>query len=285
MTLSVATSQAVDLRVQPVDEILDRVARSLHVRFLPDTVVRKRRSVGARTNRETWVRIERRPLARITDQGWNGAEWATRLDGVAQPAWQGCVVWRDANEPVMWRADETDLLPAAPVGNAVLSEAPELSDEWWDGLNASLDALAAHQTRWVATPDTETITQASVTEAIRAVFPGDFETTVQRWVPAHADLNWANVTAPVFSLFDWEDWGNAPQGLDSASLWGNSLAVPSLADRVRQERRRGFESRDGKLMTLFVSSKILGPHAHPEDPRLEPAQRMAQQVIEELQAD
>ncbi|WP_432025169.1 hypothetical protein [Streptomyces sp. 1222.5] len=285
MTLSVATSQAVDLRVQPVDEILDRVARSLHVRFLPDTVVRKRRSVGARTTRETWVRIERRPLARITDQGWNGAECAARLDGVAQPAWQGCVVWRDANEPVMWRADETDLLPAAPVGNAVLSEAPELSDEWWDGLNASLDALAAHQTRRVATPDTETITQASVNEAIRAVFPGDFDTTVQRWVPAHADLNWANVTAPVFSLFDWEDWGNAPQGLDSASLWGSSLAVPSLADRVRQERRRDFESRDGKLMTLFVSSKILGPHAHPEDPRLEPAQRMAQQVIEELQAD
>ncbi|QTT74903.1 hypothetical protein J7W19_17300 [Streptomyces mobaraensis NBRC 13819 = DSM 40847] len=285
MTLSVATSQAVDLRVQPVDEILDRVARSLHVRFLPDKVVRKRRSVGARTNRETWVRIERRPLARITDQGWNGAECAARLDGVAQPAWQGCVVWRDANEPVLWRADETDLLPAAPVGNAVLSEAPELSDEWWDGLNASLDALAAHQTRRVATPDTETITQASVTEAIRAVFPGGFDTTVQRWVPAHADLNWANVTAPVFSLFDWEDWGNAPQGLDSASLWGSSLAVPSLADRVRQERRRDFERRDGKLMTLFVSSKILGPHAHPEDPRLEPAQRMAQQVIEELQAD
>ncbi|MFB0616111.1 hypothetical protein [Streptomyces sp. AGS-58] len=285
MTLSASTSQAVDLRVQPVDEVLDRVARSLQVRFLPKTVVRKRRSVGARTDRETWVRIERRLPDKITDQGWNGAECAARLDGVAQPAWRGCLVWRDTNEQVMWRADETDLSPAAPVGNAILSEAPELSDEWWDGLNASLDALAAHQTRRVATPDTETITQTSVTEAIRAVFPGDFDTTVQRWVPAHADLNWANVTAPVFSLFDWEDWGNAPQGLDPASLWASSLAVPSLAARVRQERRRDFESRDGKLMTLFVCSKILGPYAHPEDPRLEPAQRTVEQVIEELQAE
>ncbi|SCF99948.1 hypothetical protein GA0115256_141333 [Streptomyces sp. DconLS] len=261
------------------------MARSLQVRFLPDTVVRKRRSVGARTDRETWVRIERRLLDKITDQGWNGAECAARLDGVAQPAWRGCLVWRDTNEQVMWRADETDLLPAAPVGNAILSEAPELSDEWWDKLNASLDALAAHQTRRIATPDTETITQTSVTEAIRAAFLGDFDTAVQRWVPAHADLNWANVTAPVFSLFDWEDWGNAPQGLDSASLWASSLAVPSLADRVRQERRRDFESRDGKLMTLFVCSKILWPYAHPEDPRLEPAQRTAEQVIEELQAE
>ncbi|MFC9927175.1 hypothetical protein [Streptomyces sp. NPDC127190] len=285
MTLPVSTGQAVDLRVRPVDQVLDRVARSLQVRFLPDTVVRKRRSVGARTDRATWVRIERRPLDKIGDQGWNGTECAARLDGVARPAWHGCVVWRDADEPVMWRADETDLLPAAPVGNAVLSEAPELPGEWWAGLNASLDALATHRTRRVATPDTEPITQASVTDSVRAVFPGDFDTTVQRWVPAHADLNWANVTAPVFGLFDWEDWGNAPRGLDSATLWASSLAVPSLADRVRRERRRDFDSRDGKLMTLFVCSRILGPYAHPEDPRLEPARRMAEEIVEELQTD
>jgi hypothetical protein len=91
------------------------------------------------------------------------------------------------------------------------------------------------------------------------------------------------MTAPTFRLFDWEDWGNAPRGLDSASLWGSSLAVPALADRVRQERRRDFEGRDGKLMTLFVCSKILGPDAHPEDPQLQPARRMAEQTVAELQ--
>ncbi|MFF4714932.1 hypothetical protein ACFY2V_26540 [Streptomyces eurythermus] len=285
MSLPVSPGQAVDLRVRPVGEVLDRVARSLGVRLLGDTVVRKRRTVGARTDRGTWVRVERRPLGKIPGQGWNGAECAARLEGVARPAWRGCVVWRDADEAVMWRADETDLLPGAPVGNAVPSEDPELPDEWWDGLNASLDALAAHRTGRVATPDSAIITQASVTQSVRTVFPGGFDTTVQRWVPAHADLNWANVTAPVFCLFDWEDWGNAPRGLDSASLWASSLAVPSLAGRVRHERRRDFESRDGKLMTLFVCSNILGPSAHPEDPRLEPARRMAERVVEELQAD
>ncbi|GGY95727.1 hypothetical protein GCM10010300_44670 [Streptomyces olivaceoviridis] len=74
---------------RPVDEVLGRVARYLRVLFLPDTAVRKRQSVGARTDRETWVRIERRLLGEITDQGWNGAECAARLDGVAQPAWRG----------------------------------------------------------------------------------------------------------------------------------------------------------------------------------------------------
>lgn len=57
----------------------------------------------------------------------------------------------------------------------------------------------------MATPDTVAITQDFVTKSIRAVFGDDFDTTVERWVPAHADLNWANVTASAFSLFDPED--------------------------------------------------------------------------------
>jgi hypothetical protein len=284
MRHSVSPGQAVDLRVQPVDEVLDHVERSLQVRLFADTVVRKRRSVGARTDRDTWVRIERRLFNKISDQGWNGTECAARLEGIAQPEWHGCVVWRDTNGTVMWRADETALLPGEPVGTAVLSADPELPDWWWRELDASLAALAARSTRRIATPDTVTITQSLVTRSVHDAFPGDLDTTVEQWVPAHADLNWANMTAPTFSLFDWEDWGSAPLGLDSASLWACSLAVPALADRVRLERRSDFESRDGKLMTLFACSKILGPYAHPEDPRLQPARRMAEEVIRELQA-
>ncbi|MER7747670.1 hypothetical protein ABT013_20610 [Streptomyces bacillaris] len=282
MALSVPAGRAVDLRVQPVDKILGHVERSLQTRLDRDTVVRKRRSVGARTDRDTWVRVERRPVDKIGDQGWNGTERAARLTGVAQPLWQACVVWRDADEPVMWRADETELLPGDPIGSAVLSEEPLLPDDWWHAFNSSLDALAAQQTSRVASPDTETMTQTLVTETIHNVFPGSFGTTVEHWVPAHADLNWANMSAPSFCLFDWEDWGNAPRGLDSASLWASSLAVPALADRVRRERRADFASRDGKLMTLFVCSKILGPHAHPQDPRLESARRVADRIVQEL---
>ncbi len=69
-----------------------------------------------------------------------------------------------------------------------------------------MDALSAQDTRRVATPDTVNITQDLVTESIRTAFSGDLDTTVKRWVPAHADLNWANVTAPTFCLFDREDW-------------------------------------------------------------------------------
>lgn len=273
---------SVDLRKEPVEAVLNRVERMLRVRLDHETVVCKRRSVGARTDRETWVRIERRGLDRIGVQGGDGIASAEALRGIAKPAWLSGVAWRDEEVPVMWRADETGLLPGAPVGSAVVAEDPGLAEEWWASLNASLEALAAQHTNRIATPDTETLTQELVTGTIHTVFPG-VDTTVADWRPAHADLNWANVTAPVFCVFDWEDWGMAPCGLDAANLWGASLAVPALADRVRRERSNDLASRDGKLMTLFVAAKILGPHSDPEDPRLVPARMTAEQVVQELQ--
>ncbi|WP_190620721.1 hypothetical protein [Streptomyces venezuelae] len=272
------TLRSVDLREEPVEAVLARVERSLGVRLDPGTVVRKRRSVGARTDRGTWVRIERRGLDRIGVHGGDGTASAEALRGIAKPAWLAGVAWRDAAEPVTWRADETELLPGRPVGGAVAARDPHVSEEWWVSLNASLDALAGQHTSRIATPDTETLTQDLVTGTVHRVFPG-VDTAVDDWRPAHADLNWANVTAPGFCLFDWEDWGMAPRGLDAANLWGASLAVPALADRVRRERRDDLESRDGRLMTLFVAAKILGPHADPEDPRLLPARTTAEGLL------
>lgn len=276
------TLRSVDLRKEPVEAVLDRVERSLGVRLDHETVVRKRRSVGARTDRGSWVRVERRGLDRIGVQGGDGTASAEALRGIAKPAWLAGVAWRDETEPVMWRADETELLPGAPVGSAVVAEDPLLPEEWWAALNASLDALAAQHTNRIATPDTETLTQELVTETVHSVFPG-VDTAVGEWRAAHADFNWANMTAPVFCVFDWEDWGMAPCGLDAASLWGASLAVPALADRVRSERREDLQSRDGKVMTLFVAAKILGPYAGPDDPRLGAARETAERVVKELQ--
>ncbi|MDX2758194.1 MULTISPECIES: hypothetical protein [Streptomyces] len=275
--------RAVDLRRISLDEVLDRVERSLQVRLGRETVVRKRRTIGARTDRDTWVRIERRGFDRIGAQGWNGPESAAVLSGVVMPCWNAGFAWREPGEPVMWRADEMELVNAAPVGQgALVIENPRLPDEWWSALNASLDALTAQSAPRIATPDTETMTQELVTATLGEVFPEVPDTTVEEWLPAHADLTWANVTGPEFCMIDWEDWGMAPRGLDAATLWGHSLAVPALAERVWCERRPDLESRSGRLMALFVCAKIAGPHAHPEDPRLELARKEAARLIAEL---
>ena len=85
MTLPVP--RAVDLRRESVDEVLARVERSLQVGFDRETVVRKRRTVGARTDRGTWVRIERRGFDRIGAQGWSSPESSAVLSGVVMPRW------------------------------------------------------------------------------------------------------------------------------------------------------------------------------------------------------
>ncbi|MGW6983868.1 hypothetical protein ACWGE1_31245 [Streptomyces sp. NPDC054932] len=128
-----------------------------------------------------------------------------------------------------------------------------------------------------------TITQEQVTQTLGEVVPGIADTGIERWAPAHADLTWANVMGQEFSIIDWEDWGMAPRGLDAAALWGNALAVPALADRVRRERRVDLESRDGRLMSLFLLSKIVGAHAYEGDPLLALAPKEAEHLAAELQ--
>lgn len=119
---------------------------------------------------------------------------------------------------------------------------------------------------------------------IRQVFPEVANLTVDEWASAHADLTWANVMGPQFCIIDWEDWGIAPRGLDAATLWGNALAIPALADRVWNERRRDLESRSGKLMALFTCAKIIGPNAHEADPRLQLARKEAVRLVGGLQS-
>ncbi|MGW4629768.1 hypothetical protein [Streptomyces rubiginosohelvolus] len=285
MTWSVPSARAVDLRVEPVDDVLDRVERSLQLRVDRSTVIRKRRSVGGCTDRNTWVRVERRSLRRIAAQGSNGPEAAAALRNVAMPRWCAGLTWRDEREPVMWRADETEFVTGAPVGQAALVvEDPRLADSWWAELNLSLDALTAQTTPRIATPDTESITQELVETTIRPTFREVPNLLVDEWTSAHGDLTWANVMGPEFCIIDWEDWGTAPRGLDAATLWGNALAVPTLADRVWAERRPDLESRSGRLMALFVCAKIVGPYAHEADPRLKPAREKATRLVGELQS-
>lgn len=274
--------RALDLRRTQVADVLDRVERALQTRLERDQAVRKRRSIGARTDRDTWVRIEARRPEKIDGQGWNGAECAALLGGIAKPDWFASVSWRDEGRAVMWRADETSLVTAAPIkpGGTVTVE-PDLPGTWWEALDTSLTTLAAAPTTRLATPDTEPITQQRLTAAIERIYPGRIDTRVEEWTTAHADLNWANLTGPQLWLLDWEDWGRAPRGLDAANLWVNSLAVPALAERVRENRYADLISRSGMLATLFYCAQIMTA-GDEEDPLYAPAVGEAGRVVTEL---
>lgn len=114
-TTGAPTHQRLDLRKVEVDDVLDRVQATLALRLDTEGSVRKRRSIGFRSDRETWVRVECRGLDRPLDQGW-GTEAASGIAGVPMPAWHQGGSWLDTERGVRWRADETDLIGGNPIG-------------------------------------------------------------------------------------------------------------------------------------------------------------------------
>jgi hypothetical protein len=279
------TGAGLDLRVHPRDAVLGRVEKALDVRLDRAGLVRKRRSIGAATDRGTWVRVEMRRVEKTAGQGFNGPEVAALLTGIAKPAWYASVAWSEPENGLMWRADETQLVASAPIKpGGILTTDPQLPATWWSILNTSLDALAAAETTRVATLHTAPITQVRVAEEIRAVFGPDIDTTIERWVPAHADFAWANLTGPECWILDWEDWGLAPRGLDAAMLWAASLAVPGLAERVYRLRQADLDSRDGRLMQLFFTAGIVGAPGGDVGPQLDAARVAAEGLLTALRS-
>lgn len=269
-----------DLRKTRCDDAVARVAHVFVAQFDPATEVRKRRSIGCRTDRGTWVRIEARTIEKIDGQGFNGPEAAAIIAGVAKPAWYQGVSWLDQERGAMWRADETELVLAPPVKPAgILAVDPNLPDTWWHTLASSLAELAGHATTRVATPGMEQVTQERVTATIGAVFP-DVDTRIDEWTAAHGDFAWANVTAPECVILDWEDWGMAPRGFDAAMLWLYSLAVPALANRVYREFQADLDSRSGLLCRLMHCAEVM---TWPGYEQLgEPAKAHAERIMDQL---
>jgi hypothetical protein len=277
--MTTGAALTLDLRKQPNDAVIDRVERALQVRLDRTAPVVKRRSIGLPTDRQTWVRIEARPLDRISGQGWNGVEAAAVLHGIAKPVWQQGVAWSDPTQATMWRADETDLVTAPPIKpGGVLTSDPALTDSWWLTLTSSLAALASQPTTRIA--GLQPITQDRITSTIHSAFPG-VDTTIDEWTTAHADLAWANLTAPQCHILDWEDWGFAPRGYDAATLRGESLALPELANRVHREFQQDQDSRSGTIALLFQCSKYINAGERAA-PLYEPALVLANDLVRKL---
>ncbi|WP_034270772.1 hypothetical protein [Actinospica robiniae] len=271
-------AQRLDLRKTDVPDVLARVKAALQAAVCdegPETYVRKRRSIGFRTERNTWVRIECRGRERLDGQAW-GLESAAAIREVPIPTWHAGLSWLDTERDVMWRADETAYIDQAPIGRA--SNAPGLPPSWWAACNAALGELARHPTARNATPDLEPINAARVGAAITKVFPECAQVSLDEWTTAHADLNWANMTGPTLWILDWEDWGRAPRGLDAANLWAGSLALPAIAATIYELRRADLESPTGKLMRLFKCAELLA-WADEREPLYAPSRREAARLL------
>ncbi|MFJ8509668.1 hypothetical protein [Streptomyces avermitilis] len=208
-------AKALDVRVEPGGEFWGWAGRTLGA------------PARTATGQPAWLRLVSSPEDKASGKLWDGALDAQHafgdLDG-HRPALLGV---HDAfDDGTAYRAELS-----AHVDEPVLSDDPvlqcdlQLPDSWWADLAEALEKVSATVTDRVA------VRQQYMDRAIPE-FVGLPAPAVTCWTTAHADLHWANVTAPL-RLLDWEGWGQAPQGFDGATLYAYTLLQPNVAARVR----------------------------------------------------
>ncbi|KAA2247303.1 hypothetical protein F0L68_40195 [Solihabitans fulvus] len=272
----------VDLRSHHHADVLDRAERALGVGLVRSGAVYgvDGLTVGMPTAAATWTRMQWRRPGRLNETAWTGAEAASMVTGVAKPAWLQSHMWVDPGRQLVWRVDELALVTAPVIGTTGgLTVDPDLPNSWWRSLADSLDALAAHTTTRVS------MSQEHLTRRVGQVFQG-VDTTIDEWTVAHGDLHWHNLTAPECVLLDWEDWGLGPRGLDAAFLWGASLRVPQLAQRVEREFAEDMASRSGRLARLLFCANVIRLSSRRPGPNalLAPARATAEALLRDLRA-
>src|SRR5438445_10923256 len=109
---STAPVAVLDVREQEHDDVLDRVERVLDLKLDRSTVVYgvSGATESFRSDRGTWLRIERRGRWRIHSASWVGLEAASTIRGVKKPEWFQGATWTDDSRGVVWRTDEVEMI-------------------------------------------------------------------------------------------------------------------------------------------------------------------------------
>lgn len=242
----------------PLSRALEHVERSWFVQLDRVGAVRGIASVGARTDRGTWVRLEHGQVGEIVSPSWGGVEASAALQGVAAPTWIRTLTWRGEEPGVVWRADEVELVDESPASqDGVLRADPGLPSAWWSTWEDSMRALAEAETTRVARSRQQPVSAQRVARIIEDVWPGRVDTRISEWACAHGDMTWRKVTEPDCWILGWDGFGLAPRGLDAATLWSHALAVPEVAARIWRERRDDLESPTGTVAALFCLARLL----------------------------
>lgn len=242
----------------PVDRAIGHVESSWLVRLNRATIRRGRASIGAATDRGTWIRLEHGQLDEIAFHGWGGIEASVALNGVGAPRWINSLTWRAEVPGQAWRADEIELVHEPPVSKEpTLTADPGLPAAWWEAWSNRMQALADIHTARVATSEHIPVSPEHVAQVIDDVWAVHIGAEFTEWACAHGSMTWRKLTWPDCRVLGWDGFGLAPRGFDAAVLWSNSLAVPNLAARIWRERRADLESSTGVAMALFALARLL----------------------------
>ena len=255
---------AVDRRRAWLADHLDAAARRLHVTRSDERVVNTydMRSAGTVVHdgdSTAWLRIVVEDTDYQPASRWEGNVEANAIQGVPKPTVLRWIDWHATNEnghDRRLRAELMTLAPGQPITpDGLLTDDPELPDQWWSDLNVALRTLATHTPAPGDVVDILDYTAHLTRELLGLDF--DPSSIAITWSTAHADLHWANLTGPELCILDWESWRTAPAGYDAATLYCNSLLHPPTAQRVRDTFADLLDNPTGRVSLLAAALRCL----------------------------
>jgi hypothetical protein len=250
------------------------------------------RSAGSRArdgDTDVWLRVVFENPVYQPACRWEGNVEANAISGVPKPTvvrWQDWTNTEPLRRGCRMRGEVMTLAPGATIApDGQLHCDPGLPETWWMDLHDALGNLAQHPAPEAAPLDTVGYTSDGVVEFFGVTLPPSRFDGI-RWVTAHADLHWGNVTGPELCILDWESWRSAPAGYDAATLYCNSLRTPKTADMIRLLFDNVFDTTSGSLALLYAVVRYLRlvGEGGDWDDLGEPLRKVGWQAIEALRA-
>jgi hypothetical protein len=143
----------------------------------------------------------------------------------------------------------------------ITGQRTSIPDQWLGELKHAVNNISrVPLTRWCLHPGT-------AARMISQRFGGNVPFEIDEWRTAHGDLNWSNLTAPVFAILDWEFWGAAPRGFDAATLLAHTFNDPPLFRRIEALFSDDLDTPSGVVARLYRYARRLQDI---EDGKLDP---------------
>ena len=203
-----------------------------------------------------WLRVSPFLEHEMSGKAWRGTAEAAAIEGVCQPALLHRIVWQASGPaPVPVSAEVLTLVTDPPASRErFLRTAPDLPDDWFTDLAASLAALRAYRTdrRFPVHDADEYGYLLSATYGLPV--PAG---CVPAFGTEHIDLNWENITAPRFCILDMEHWCVAVTGYGAAYLYLTALEVPAVAARVHEALADVLDTPSGRYAQLVAAALII----------------------------
>ncbi len=239
--------------------LLEESARLLGAVLEPVGRVHRPCSVGSPVvfhDERAWLRVSAFIEHEMNPNAWRGTADAAVIARVSKPALLHRIEWHvSAPVPVPVSAEVLTLVTEPPAScERFLLAAPDLPEDWFGDLAASLAALRAHPTdRRFPVHDTEKygyLLSATYGRSAPVGITPAFGTE-------HTDLTWSNITAPRFCILDMEHWGVAAAGYGAAYLYLSALGVPAVAARVHAALADVLDAPNGHYAQLVAAAIII----------------------------